>query len=88
MEMHGQKILVVEDEPEIRDMLAFSLQRGGYAVTLAEDGESALRLLDQQRPDLILIDWMLPGLSGIELIQRLQLTRQEMDDLEAFLKTL
>lgn len=72
MEMHGQKILVVEDEPEIRDMLAFSLQRGGYAVTLAEDGESALRLLDQQRPDLILIDWMLPGLSGIELANRLR----------------
>ena len=72
MEIHGQKILVVEDEPEIRDMLAFSLERGGYAVTLAEDGESALRLLDQQRPDLILIDWMLPGLSGIELANRLR----------------
>lgn len=72
MNMNGQKILIVEDEPEIRDMLAFSLERGGYSITLAEDGESALRMLDQQRPDLVLIDWMLPGISGIELANRLR----------------
>jgi two-component system phosphate regulon response regulator PhoB len=65
-------ILVVEDEPEIRELLCFTLRRAGYDTTEAESAERALQLLDQAMPELALIDWMLPGISGVELAQRLR----------------
>ncbi|WP_108652306.1 phosphate regulon transcriptional regulator PhoB [Dongshaea marina] len=67
-----QKLLVVEDEPAIRDMLLFLLDGAGYQTSSAEDFDSALSLIKQQVPDLILLDWMLPGASGLELIRRLK----------------
>jgi two-component system, OmpR family, phosphate regulon response regulator PhoB len=72
-------ILIVEDEAAIRDMLAMSLQRAGYDTGQAADTNAAQRSIAERVPDLILLDWMLPGQSGIEFARRLRrddLTRQ------------
>lgn len=66
-------ILVVEDEPEIRELLSFTLSRAGYDVMAAESAEHALQLLDQGMPELAIVDWMMPGMSGVELARRLRL---------------
>lgn len=63
-------ILCVEDEAAIRSMIRFSLEREGYAVQEAEDARVARNLAAEQTPDLILVDWMLPDVSGPELIRR------------------
>lgn len=63
-------ILCVEDEAAIRSMIRFSLEREGYAVQEAENARSARNLAAETTPDLILIDWMLPDVSGPELIRR------------------
>jgi two-component system phosphate regulon response regulator PhoB len=65
-------ILVVEDEPGIQELLKFSLGQSGHHVVNALDAEQALRLVHEKLPDLILLDWMLPGMSGIELARRLK----------------
>ncbi len=65
-------ILLVEDEPEIRELLVFTLGRGGYQVTEAESAERALQILDNDVPALAIIDWMLPGMSGVDLAYRLR----------------
>lgn len=68
--MTGKKILLVEDEAAIREMTAMALERAGFAVIEAEDAQQAERALSDGLPDLILLDWMLPGTSGIELARR------------------
>ena len=68
--MTGKKILLVEDEAAIREMTAMALERAGFDVIEAEDAPQAERLLSDGLPDLILLDWMLPGSSGIELARR------------------
>ncbi len=65
--MHGKLILVVEDERAIRDMIAFGLKRAGYGVREAEDCRTAREALADRLPDLMLVDWMLPDMSGLEL---------------------
>ena len=65
-------ILIVEDEPEIRELLNFSLARAGFRVTEAESAESALQKLLNQLPDLVIVDWMLPGMSGVDLAKRIR----------------
>lgn len=65
-------ILVVEDEDEIRDLIGLHLVREGHQVVEAESGEKALELFRSKRFDLMVLDWMLPGFSGIEVIRRLQ----------------
>ncbi len=65
-------ILAVEDDAAIRDMLNFTLRQSGFVCESVSDGEKGLEWLKQQQPDLILLDWMLPGISGIEFIQRLR----------------
>lgn len=70
------KILVVEDEPTLLDTLQYNLTRQGYAVCLAEDGPTALETARKERPDLIVLDIMLPGLDGFEVCRIL---RQEMN---------
>lgn len=65
------KILVVDDEPNIREVVGQYLQREGYAVVSAADGEEALSLYRQERPDLVVLDLMLPKLSGLEVCRRL-----------------
>lgn len=66
------RVLIVEDEPAIRDMVAFSLRRAGLEPTTAADGAEAQELVAGQVPDLILLDWMLPGISGLDLARRLR----------------
>ena len=68
--MNGKTVLIVEDEPAIRDMVAFALTRAGFQVDEAVDGAEAQDRLATRLPDMILLDWMLPGISGIELARR------------------
>ncbi len=74
-----KQILLVEDEAEIRKMLRFFLHNAGYATLEAQDGEEGLRLALHHKPDLALVDWMMPKIDGIQLIERLRqqaVTRQ------------
>ncbi len=66
------KILIVEDEPAIRELIAVNLRHAGYTVSEAETAEAARTQLDAGLPDLVLLDWMLPGQSGIEFAKRLR----------------
>ena len=65
-------ILVVEDEPAIRDLLSVNLRHGGYKPLQASDAGDARRQIDDELPDLILLDWMLPDPSGTEFARRLR----------------
>jgi two-component system, OmpR family, phosphate regulon response regulator PhoB len=65
-------ILVVEDEASLQKLLAYNLEAAGFAVAQAYDGEEALTLIAEREPELILLDWMLPQLSGLELCRRLR----------------
>ncbi len=69
-------VLVVEDEPAQREVLAYNLKAEGFDVETAEDGDEALLLVDEVKPDIVVLDWMLPGISGIEICRRLK-TRPE-----------
>lgn len=70
------KVLVVDDEPNIREVVGLYLRRDGHAVVSAGDGDEALRLFQQTQPDLVVLDLMLPGLSGLEVCRRLQANRR------------
>lgn len=65
-------ILVVEDEPAIQELIAFNLQHAGHGVVRASDAAQALALVRHALPDVVLLDWMLPGASGVELARRLR----------------
>ena len=68
----GQRILIVDDEPNIAASLEFLLQRGGYDVRVAHNGEEALAQAESFRPELVLLDVMMPRLNGYEVCQRLR----------------
>ena len=70
--MATRNILVVEDEKPIRDMVVFGLRRGGFKVTQAANSREAYLRLDESAPDLMLVDWMLPDCSGLELTRSLK----------------
>lgn len=70
--MVGAKILVVDDEPRILKILEASLRKEGYSVAKASDGEEALRLVETEYPDLIVLDLMLPKLDGFEVCRRIR----------------
>lgn len=65
-------LLVVEDEPAIQSLIEINLRRAGHEVVLASDAETARRLVTAALPDLILLDWMLPGMSGIDFARQLR----------------
>ena len=65
-------VLVVDDESSIRDMITFALERAGMSCRGAADAREALIAINEDRPDLVLMDWMMPGVSGIELTRRLR----------------
>jgi two-component system phosphate regulon response regulator PhoB len=67
------RVLVVEDEPAQREVLAYNLEAEGFAVSKAENGDDALLLVDEDEPDIIVLDWMMPNLSGIEVCRRLKI---------------
>lgn len=66
------QVLVVEDEPPLQQLLAYNLEAGGYDVVQAYDGEQALTIVEERVPDLVILDWMLPQVSGIEVCRRLR----------------
>ena len=70
--MSGQTILVVDDEPSIVEIVTLYLQRAGYTVRSAADGHAALRALTAEKPDLVVLDLMLPGVDGLEITRRLR----------------
>jgi two-component system phosphate regulon response regulator PhoB len=70
--MITHSVLLVEDETDIRQMLSFALTRAGFEIWEAETAEAAIRRLDGPMPDLVILDWMLPGMSGVDLARRLR----------------
>jgi two-component system phosphate regulon response regulator PhoB len=71
-ELVQKRVLIVEDEPAIRDMVAFALRKAGMEAVHAGDARSAQTAIGDKVPDLILLDWMLPGMTGIDLARRLR----------------
>ena len=72
-------VLLVEDEPAQREVLVYNLEAEGFDVITADNGEDGLLLVEENQPDLIILDWMIPQLSGLEVCRRLKLnpkTRQ------------
>ena len=84
--MATKKILVVEDEAPIREMIVFHLTRAGYETLEAADCRTARELLADERPDLALVDWMLPDMSGLELTRQLKRDKDN-DDLAIIMLT-
>ena len=79
MSQHGElikfvheKILVVDDDPDIRTIVKDRLQRTGYQVITAEDGEEALKIIAQEEPDAVILDLQMPRMNGMEVIKRLK----------------
>ena len=79
-------ILIVEDETPLVTMLRYNLEKEGFRVAAAVDGQEALLLLAEERPDLVLLDWMLPSVSGLELCRRIR-RRAEWRDLPVVMLT-
>ena len=77
--MTGKQILIVEDEKPIRDMIAFGLRRAGFTVSEAEDCSEARSRIADSRPDLLLVDWMLPDQSGLELTRAIKRNKETQD---------
>jgi len=71
-----KKILVADDEPDVLDLVALNLQRAGFDVLKADDGEQALRLARDEMPALLVLDLMMPGLSGLEVTKLLKQSPQ------------
>ena len=70
--MTGKKVLIIDDESSIREMIAIALEMAGYEYLEADNSRTAYEIIVDHRPDLILVDWMMPGGSGIELTRRLK----------------
>jgi two-component system phosphate regulon response regulator PhoB len=68
----GKRLLLVEDDRAVAELVSFQFERAGYEVTRTGDGEEALILVDEVKPDIILLDWMIEGVSGIEVCRRLR----------------
>jgi two-component system phosphate regulon response regulator PhoB len=72
-------ILVVEDEPAIQELVALNLTQAGFGVAKAGSGEQAIDLVRAELPDLVVLDWMLPGMSGLEVARKLRADRRTAD---------
>ena len=70
------KILVVDDERHILELLKFNLEISGYEVICSDDGKDCLEALEREKPDLVLLDWMLPGMSGIDILRSIREDRE------------
>jgi two-component system, OmpR family, alkaline phosphatase synthesis response regulator PhoP len=82
----SKKILIADDEPNIVTALEFLLQRNGYEVLIARNGDAALKIIEAQRPDLVLLDVMMPVKSGFEVCQRMR-ERAEWRDIKIIMLT-
>ena len=65
-------VLVVDDDPDVCDLVTYKLEQSGFAVRRAADGDAALREIAAEIPDLVLLDIMMPGMTGLEVLQRLR----------------
>ncbi|MEM5475031.1 phosphate regulon transcriptional regulator PhoB [Pacificibacter sp. AS14] len=72
MSVDRPHVLLVEDEPAQREVLGYNFESEGFQVTKAENGDDALMFVGEEAPDIIVLDWMLPGVSGIEICRRLK----------------
>lgn len=79
-------VLVVEDEDALAELLQYNLKKEGFRVSVAADGEEAMMLIDERQPDVVILDWMLPKISGIEVCRRLR-GRQETRNLPIIMLT-
>ena len=70
--MNAKRLLLVEDDRALADLVTFHFDRAGYAITRTGDGEEALLLAEEVNPDVVLLDWMVEGISGIEVCRRLR----------------
>lgn len=68
----AKKILLVDDEPDILQVMDFQLSKAGYTVVCAPNGEDALGLMDQEQPDMVLLDVMMPGIDGFEVCRQIK----------------
>lgn len=73
------QVLLVEDEAAQREVLAYNLEAEGYAVRHAQDGEEAMLMIREAAPDLVILDWMMPRLSGIEVCRQLKMNKETRD---------
>ncbi len=74
--MNAPRLLLVEDDPALAELLEFRFKGEGYAVTATPDGDEALLLAQEQVPDLVVLDWMIEGTSGIEVCRRLRRAKE------------
>lgn len=88
MEMKGRKVLIADDEPDILEILKYNLEKEGYGVVTAKDGDEALDKAKQVTPDLIVLDMMMPKKSGMEVCELLRAQSQFRDTLIMFLTAL
>jgi two-component system, OmpR family, phosphate regulon response regulator PhoB len=70
--MNGKRLLLVEDDRQLAELVRFHFDRAGFEVTRTGDGEEALILAEEVRPDIVILDWMIEGISGIEVCRRLR----------------
>lgn len=68
----AKRILIVDDDEQVRNFVSAALRREGYSVVICSNGEEALSKLDQERPQLVLLDILMPGLNGIDVLQHLK----------------
>ena len=79
-------VLIVEDEPPLVELLRYNIEKEGFGVQIATDGEKALLLASENEPDLVILDWMLPDISGIDVCRRLR-ARKETKSLPIIMLT-
>ena len=72
-------VLIVEDEPPLVELLSYNLEKAGFQAQIARDGDEALLAVEERRPDLVLLDWMLPYVSGIEICRRIRRNPETRD---------
>ena len=65
-------VLIVEDEPPLVELLRYNIENKGFAVSIATDGKTALLIAAEEKPDLIILDWMLPDISGVDVWHQLR----------------
>lgn len=70
--MNRKKIVIIEDEPDILEVLSYNLKREGFIVLASLDGDAGLKLIKKEKPDLVLLDLMLPGMDGIEICSNIK----------------
>lgn len=80
------KVLVVEDEEALSQLLSYNLGKEGYEVAVSADGDEVMIAMDEEKPDIVLLDWMLPNVSGVELCRQLR-ARSETRDVPVIMLT-